>query len=264
MISVLLWLLIEAVAGQYCVSGPTTVVDGNLGKVLLEGNGGAIDDSTDCQGKTTGPKDLTSLNVNLSPGSTYTLNYNVTTCGNVFPTVSGAWIDYDQNGTFDKTESLFTFVRTSTGGYQSRTFTVSATTPVKDGRTRMRVQVQETSSQNDLDPCARFAYGGTKDYSVTIGGSSSDSESSGMGGGWIFIIIVIVASFVYIVVGCLYNRQKKGTTGMRESCPQNEFWCDIPQLVKEGFLFTKAKLTGQSTGGDSYGKIGGGGSENDL
>jgi len=241
---------------QYCQSGPTTTVDGNLGKVTLRGDSRTMTDDSDCPGYI-GPKDLTNLWVDLHPGGTYDLQLNVTSCGNPFPTVSGAWIDYDHNDKFDTYEALFPFNRSA--GWLTIKWKVNITTPVITGLTRMRVQVQETSSTQPLDPCQRFAYGGTKDFNVSIGqgggGGGGSSSSSGMSGGSVFIIIVVVVSAFYVIVGCAYNRVKKGTTGMRESCPQNEFWCDLPGLMKDGFLFTKAKVTGKGGGGDGYDKI---------
>jgi hypothetical protein len=243
-------------AQTYCSPGPTTTVDGNLGKVTFKGDSKDFTDSQDCPGYI-GARDLTNLVADIHNGGTYELSYNVTTCGNVFPTVSGAWIDFNQNGTFDSTEVLFPFNRSN--GWIVTRFTINPSTPILTGMTRMRVQVQETSSTNPLDPCSRFAYGGTKDFNISIrsggGGGGSSSSSSGLSGGSVFIIIVIVVAAVYVAAGCAYNRFKKGTTGMRESCPQNEFWCDLPGLMKDGFLFTKAKLTGKSGGGDGYDKI---------
>jgi len=242
-------------AQTYCTPGPTTTVDGNLGLVRMRGDSKTIEDTNDCPGYI-GARDVTSQVVDVHQGGTYTLVYNVTSCGNVFPTVSGAWIDFDGNGTFETSELLFPFNRSN--GLVSTTFTINPTSPMIKGMTRMRVQVQETSSTNALDPCSRFAYGGTKDFNVSIGGgggSSGSGSSSGMSGGTVFIIIVIVAAAVYVIAGCAYNRFKKGTTGLRESCPQNEFWCDLPGLMKDGCLFTKAKVTGKAGGGDGYDKI---------
>jgi len=247
------FLVSRALAQTYCSPGPTTTVDGNLGKVIFQGDSKLITDLTDCPGYV-GARDLTTLIADIHVGGSYLLEYNVTTCGNVFPTVSGAWIDFDQNLSFDATESLFTPNRSN--GWVSTRFVIAPTTLVKQGMTRMRVQVQETSSTNPLDPCSRFAYGGTKDFNISIGGGggSGSSSSSGMSGGSIFLIMVVVGAAVYIIVGCVYNRARKGTSGVRESCPQNEFWCDLPGLMKDGFLFTKAKLTGKA-GGDGYDKI---------
>jgi len=244
-----------SLAQTYCSPGPTTTVDGNLGRVVFQGDGGTFTDPSDCPG-VTGARDLTNYTGNIHPGGTYELSYNVTTCGNMFASVSGAWIDFDKNGSFDVTELLFPFNRTSVGGWVIAKFVVMPTSPIVYGMTRMRVQVQETASPNPLDPCNRFAYGGTKDFSINIqkgGGDDSSSSSSGMSGGTIFIIIVIVAAGVYVIVGCTYNRVKGA--GWRESCPNYEFWSDLPGLMKDGFLFTKAKLTGKGGSGDGYDKI---------
>jgi len=85
-------------------------------------------------------------------------------------------------------------------------------------------------------------------------GGSSDS---GISGGWIFIIIVVVSVFVYVVSGCIYKRHKKGTTGMKESCPNVDFWSDVPSLAKGGCLFTYRKLKGccGKTSDDTYNEM---------
>jgi len=134
------------------------------------------------------------------------------------------------------------------------------------GVTRLRVQVQETQATT-LNPCATFPYGATKDFTVEVKSSGgSASTGGGMSGGSIFIIIVIVATVVYIAVGCLFNRFSKGTTGLKESCPQHEFWFDVPTNFMEGLRFTKRKICGG--GGGDYDKLGGGGGggidQNDL
>jgi len=239
---------------SYCTSGPTTTTDSNLGLTILIGDSKTINDPTNCPA-VTGVRDMTALSADIRVGGTYTLQYNVTTCGSAYPTVSGAWIDFDQNGTYDTTELLFPNNRSN--GWISTSFVVAPTTPVKSGTTRMRVQVVETSSTNPLLPCATFTYGGTKDFTIIVstgGGGSGSSSSSSMSGGSIFLIIVVIAATVYIIVGCIYNRARKGTTGMRESCPQGDIWCDLPGLMKDGCLFTKAKITGKA-GGEDYNRI---------
>jgi len=67
------------------------------------------------------------------------------------------------------------------------------------------------------------------------------NPSGGLSGGWIFIIIFLCTTFTYVVVGCIYKRQKMGTAGM-ESCPNVDFWRDFPSLVADGFKFTFTKL----------------------
>jgi len=65
---------------------------------------------------------------------------------------------------------------------------------------------------------------------------------TGLSGGWIFLIIFVVFIPVYCVFGCIYNRKKKGTTGMVESIPNVEFWKDLPSLVKDGCMFVYHKI----------------------
>jgi len=84
------------------------------------------------------------------------------------------------------------------------------------------------------------------------GGSNPDGDNGGgMSGGTILLILVIVLVPVYIVIGCIYKAKTKGTTGV-ESCPNVEFWRDLPGLVKDGFRFTFSKCRG---GGGTYNQV---------
>jgi len=69
------------------------------------------------------------------------------------------------------------------------------------------------------------------------GGGDSSSSGGGLSGGWVFIIILLVAIPLYIALGCIYKRKKLGTSG-NESCPNYDFWKEIPGYVKDGFRFT--------------------------
>jgi len=144
---------------NYCNSGPTTTVDSNLGAVALNGDGSSIADETNCPG-TIGPKDLTAQKADLGLGKAYKLIYVVTTCGNSFPTLSGAWIDYNGNQLFDEDEKLGAF---SSAKNVETDFVVPEV--AKSGATRLRVQVQETQATT-INPCATFPYGATKDFTV--------------------------------------------------------------------------------------------------
>jgi len=258
---VVLSSLVAFAFGQttYCSCGPTTTVDSNLGEVKLDGDSQSISDVSNCPGFI-GPKDLTALKADLSPGGSYKLTFFVTTCGNSFPTLSGAWIDYNKNFVFDDAEKLGAF---STQKNQvDQTFSVPAIgDALVTGETRLRVQVQETQATT-LSPCASFPYGATKDFTIVLKAGGSGSSSGGMSGGVVFILIVLIGGVVYAAAGCGYNKFAKGTTGPRESCPQGDFWFNLPANVIEGFRFTKRKLCG---GGD-YDKLGGGPAidQNDL
>jgi len=84
---------------------------------------------------------------------------------------------------------------------------------------------------------------------------SDNPSSNKISGGTIFCIALLVASFVYVVAGCAYKRVKLGTTGMKESCPNDGFWWSLPGLVKDGGSFFVRKCRGLCGGGG-----GGGGS----
>jgi len=235
----------------YCNCGPTTTVDSNLGPVSLVGDGKSIVDETGCPG-TIGPKDLTASVADLAPGGSYKLIFTVNSCGNSFPTLAGAWIDWNQNEQFDPEEVLGPFTTSKNAVEQAFAVPASGQLGLVYGTTRLRVQVQETQATT-LNPCASFPYGATKDFGISIKAPGSGS-SSGMGGGTIFILILIIGAVVYVAIGCGYNKFAKGTSGMKETCPQGDFWFNCPANFIEGFRFTKRKICG---GGD-YDTLGGG------
>lgn len=68
------------------------------------------------------------------------------------------------------------------------------------------------------------------------GGGGGGSPSSGTSGGTVFLIIFFVAVPLYIIAGCIYKSRKLGTSG-KESCPNYDFWKEVPGYVKDGFRF---------------------------
>ncbi len=84
----------------------------------------------------------------------------------------GAWIDYDQNGSFDPSE----FIKASLGttGY---TFIVPITSTL--GTTGMRIRCGQYSTIVDsFDACTDLFYGETEDYTVTIEGPKCPAPSA--------------------------------------------------------------------------------------
>jgi len=154
---------IKQAADLYCKSGPTSADDANLGSVTLIGHTRNIRETSDCPGKL-GPQNFLDLVADVVRGQSYSISFNITTCGDQFPVLGGCWIDYDRDGIFNSSDLL---------GYQSGfgvktiDFTVP-TTGTFTGDTVLRVQVQETNSTK-LDPCAQFSYGATKDFAITLG-----------------------------------------------------------------------------------------------
>jgi hypothetical protein len=143
--------------------------------VTLNGDTSSIADDSNCPGFI-GPKDLTALKADVHTNGTYKITFTVTTCGNSFPTLAAAWIDWNLNGIWEDTERLGPF--TTSKNAVEQTFTVPA--DAKAGQSRMRVQVQETQATS-IDPCAAFPYGATKDFSIQVGvggGCKSGPEST--------------------------------------------------------------------------------------
>lgn len=76
-----------------------------------------------------------------------------------------AWIDYDQDGIFEPTESIGFVQTTSAGQTQSMNFTVDAS--ALQGYTTLRV-LNAYNGVNPLDPCGSYTYGETEDYTILI------------------------------------------------------------------------------------------------
>jgi len=81
---------------------------------------------------------------------------------------------------------------------------------------------------------------------AAVCGGGSSGGGGGLSGGSVFLIILVVVIPIYIAAGFVYKMKVKGTTGM-ESCPNIEFWREIPGLVKDGFRFTISKVRGASS-----------------
>jgi len=160
---VLLFLAgVNVTAGTYCAGGPTSYQDSNLGAVHFDN----ISDTSDCPGQT-GVQDHTNMKTAVIPGSSYTLLYDVTTCGQAYSRSSAVWIDWNHNERFEANEQVGATHSTFSSA-PSETVHVTFTVPddATIATTRMRVMVQESAT--NLDPCAVYTYGGAKDFSIEI------------------------------------------------------------------------------------------------
>lgn len=149
---------------QYCMlAGPTSTVDSNVKSVQMSGVLGTIS-HLGCPG-VLGVQNLTTQNVTLNAGSTYSLSVEFGTCGGNYAGAGQVWIDFDQNMVFDPSESVGTWVGTPPSVVS--VFVVNVPANAQNGITRMRI-TQKEQGVLPLDPCASFQWGSTMDFGITI------------------------------------------------------------------------------------------------
>ena len=161
-------LLVVNVGTFLFAVGPTTPDDSNVVQVDITGDNATSISHTGCPG-IIGVEDLTVQSVDLTTGSSYSLDVTFGTCGASYWCAGEIWIDFDQNGTFDPYESL----GTSDGfpGFSpwnapvTFLFTVPITATI--GTTVMRVMQQEDAlGFPPLDPTASYDWGSMMDFGI--------------------------------------------------------------------------------------------------
>ncbi|MCH2197997.1 MAG: GEVED domain-containing protein [Flavobacteriales bacterium] len=138
---------------QYCES------DGGDGYPNIESI--TFGDIYNYSGDNDGYGDFTDLSTNLeldsyndivlNPGGPWWIRFRWT-----------AWIDYDQNGTFDDDELVV-----HQSGYENEYASVYVPDDALGGATRLRISMDTYHFQG---PCAHFDYGEVEDYTVNING----------------------------------------------------------------------------------------------
>lgn len=136
----------------------------SINAFMINGESGTmIDDHTPCDG--TGYEILTYMSCDLQQGSTYATT--ISTPG-TFNMNCQTWIDFNDNGTFETSESV--------GGANNyrptSVFSLVVPTSARLGIHRMRVVTSYVASSftyPTLDPCTRtYTFGDARDYSVRI------------------------------------------------------------------------------------------------
>lgn len=154
-------------SAQYCTSGgPTSTVDSNVQLVRIVGQGDSIR-RIGCPG-VIGVQNLTNLSVTVNAASTYQLTVQFGTCNGNYAGAGEVWIDYDQSGTFDQSESVGTWI--GTPPVAASIFSVTIPANAFNGATRMRVMQREGAFSTPLDPCGAFTWGSVMDFTVNIQG----------------------------------------------------------------------------------------------
>jgi hypothetical protein len=164
-----LWSGPATVSLNYCSGGPSSTANSEVTNVLLNGSFGSISNLQTCPAAA-GVQDFTAQSAGLVTGLTYTLNVTFGTCGGTFPGAGEAWIDWNQNLTFEPGESLGTW--SGTGEPQGSTvfngqFTFTVPSGTNIGATRMRV-MQWEGGTIPLNPCGTFTWGSIEDYTILV------------------------------------------------------------------------------------------------
>ena len=118
-------------------------------------------------GGTSGPSysNYPGSGTSLQRGLGYTINI---TSGDYTPDNYAAWIDYDQDDSFETNEKLGEFQTTAIGQTQGIQFTVPANAAIGIARLRVRGVYLDDTEPDPTDPCFNYNWGETEDYYVTI------------------------------------------------------------------------------------------------
>jgi hypothetical protein len=159
--------------GPYCASNATSPIDTKIDTVSFAGvstgtaplNGGET------------YTDNTSVTIPVSAGSTYPLTIvkGDNNGGGTFAAWAKVFIDFDQNGTYDPAEEVYSFGAPAATGPIGGLITVPAT--AINGATGMRVVLRESGSQATTTACGTFTYGETEDYTVLISGGVENTNA---------------------------------------------------------------------------------------
>ncbi|MCF8373217.1 MAG: T9SS type A sorting domain-containing protein [Bacteroidales bacterium] len=104
--------------------------------------------------------DHTNISTDLTIGETYTL----TVSAGYSSTYFRVWIDFNNNYTFEASESVSNGMCTSSGTQ----YTFNLTIPNTVSPTTTRMRIRSNYYADAADPCVSYTYGNAIDYSVTI------------------------------------------------------------------------------------------------
>ncbi len=164
----------------------------------------SILDANACDG--TGYENHTSLSVNLFQGGSYSTTIN---SGSTYGLNTQTWIDFNDNGTFESSESV--------GGINSwidsGVYTITVPTSAALGPHRMRVIALYTAaSYPSINPCgsSSYYYGEARDYTVDILSSSPSIVPSPSSLSFGTVSTGSCSSYSYTSVTCTYLTPSSG------------------------------------------------------
>jgi serine protease len=155
----------------YCTSAGNSVADEWIAEVQF----GTINNNSGVA--TSGYTDFTSLSTSVSTGQVYPISLTQGYAGTAYPENFTVWIDFNQSGTFENVEKVYTSGNTTTF---PNTGNIAIPTTATLGSTRMRVSMKYNAAATS---CESFQYGEVEDYCVNIqqGGVPTCNTPSNMG-----------------------------------------------------------------------------------
>ncbi len=182
------------------------------------------------------------LSTNLARGTAYT----ITIQGGSYAEGDhyAAWIDYDQDDTFEASEKLGEFTTTAAGEAQLINFTVPAGAALGNTVLRVRGVYHNTGEPSPTDPCYSYGYGETEDYGIVIttgGGSGLCIPTSTNG--------PLDGDYINgVTLGSINNTNSGSTTGST----YNDYSATLSTNLARGTAYTITIQGGSYAEGDHY------------
>jgi len=142
---------------------------GSAGDFIANVTLGSINNTTVATGAPTYYNDFTAQSTTLASGGTYTISLQVGTWGS--NNYIGAWIDYNNNGSFDDAGEQIALSGSLSG---SAVFTNTFTVPTIGGTGAVRMRVREVYFATST-PCNNptpAGFGETEDYTINLTGAA--------------------------------------------------------------------------------------------
>src|ERR1051326_5982304 len=106
--------------------------------------------------------DYTAQSTNVTQGNSYTLSVYGWSYGQYVT----AWIDYNNNSTFEASEIITSWLYVPANSFGSVSITIPAAAAV--GAHRMRIRSEYSPYNTPSDPCIAVTYGESEDYTVNV------------------------------------------------------------------------------------------------
>lgn len=140
----------------YCASQGNNIADEWIEEVQF----GTISNNSGVANS--GYTDFTNTSTTVLTGQIYPISLKQGYAATAYPEFFTVWIDFNQNGTFDALEKVYTSGTTTTF---PNTGNIAIPTTATLGTTRMRVSMKYNGAST---PCEAFPYGEVEDYCINI------------------------------------------------------------------------------------------------